>query len=103
MSSEIGEAESLRQRDGCARGQREARAKAWANFCDDLAVGWRKVARIFFWSVVLTVAICYRSQILDFVGPKAGALLARMKQVGDTSSLRQTAVEHENEVAAAAK
>ena len=99
MNSAVGDAESLRHQEKTVRHQCESRAKLWGKIRGDLAAGARKVARGFFWAVVLTLAICYRAEILNFIGPKVSALLAPVKQIGDTSSLRQTAVEHENEVA----
>jgi hypothetical protein len=99
MNSVVGEAESLRQQEETVRHQCATRAKLWGKIRGDLAAGARKAARGIFWAVVLTLAICYHVEILNFIGPKVSALLAPVKQISDTSSLRQAAVDHENEVA----
>lgn len=103
MSSSAGVAELQRRRELDKKPQRESRAQFWTDLCREMFAGARSIFIFLLGITILVLVTSHRAEIDSAAEQKINGIAARIKRSEDASPIRQSALNHENEVAEAAK
>ena len=103
MDSSTGAAELQRRRQLLKQSRRERRARLWVDLRHELVNGTRVIFVFLLGATIVVFVFSHRAEINSAASQNISRVAVQVKKSGDSSLIRQTALNHEKEVDEAAK